>query len=101
MLAGAPTVPVALKVTDNAVDVTVAVRLFGPAVVPSVQLTRVAMPLAFVDTTPFAGGMVPPPLATANVALTPGSGLLCASRTSTDGAVATADPAVAFCASPA
>ena len=70
-----------------------AVRVFGPAVVASVQVPTVAMPLASVIglaavTSPFPG-------ATANVTATPATGLPLASRTITDGGEPTAVPAVA------
>ena len=47
------------------------------------------------------GTTVPPPVATANVTLTPGTGLLKVSVTITEGGVATAAPATADCPFPA
>jgi hypothetical protein len=70
-----------------------AVRVLAPAVVPSVQLPTVAMPLALVVCS--APVMLPSPKATANVTPTPWTGLLLASRTITDGGVVTAVPVVA------
>src|SRR5690349_17294833 len=86
---GAPATPVAVNVTGlpfNPVDV--AVNVFAPATVPSVQLPIVAMPLALVV---WVGPvMLPPPEANANVTDTPDTGLPFASFTITDGGVATA-----------
>ena len=92
--AAAPTVPVAVNVTGEPARLPlVAVSVFDPTVVPSVQLPTVAIPPAFV----IAGNPVPepPPAAISNVTLTPETGLLLASFMMTLGAVATADPAVA------
>src|SRR5436309_2096885 len=97
MIAAAPATPVAVNVALSAP--AVALRLFGPAVPPSVQLPTVAIPLAFVVALPPV--TLPPPAVTANVTPTPATGLLCASVTSTAGGVATALPAIALCASPA
>jgi len=85
---------VAVKVTglpDRVPDVAVSVLL--PAVVPRVQLPTVAIPLTLVVW--LAPVTLPPPVATAKVTLTPATGLFAASRTITDGATATAEPAVA------
>ena len=73
-LVTSPAVPVALKVTGEPLrPALVAVRLLAPALVPSVQLPTVAMPLALVMAVrPVAE---PPPLATAKVTLTPETGL--------------------------
>jgi hypothetical protein len=71
----------------------VAVREFGPGVLPNVQLPTVAMPLAFVVALP--PDTLPPPDATAKLTLTPFTGLPPASFTITLGGVATADPAFA------
>jgi hypothetical protein len=91
-----PGAPVAVKVTGLPLSVPeVAVSVFVPAVVPSVQLVTVAMPLLPVAT-PVVGTTVPPPEATANVTLTFATGLLNASRTMTAGGVATAVPTVAL-----
>lgn len=99
-LLATPAMPVAVNVIGLPVNpVEVAVRVLLPAVAPSVQLPTVAMPPAFVVAErPVA---LPPPVATANVTVTPATGLLFASRTITDGAVVTAAPAVAVCPSPA
>jgi hypothetical protein len=78
----------------------VAVRALAPAVVPSVQLVTAAIPLPLV-VTGLVGTTVPPPLATANVTLSPATGLPCVSVTSTAGATATAVPAVALWPFPA
>jgi hypothetical protein len=76
-----------------------AVRVFEPAVVPSVQPPTVATPALFVVCVPPV--TEPPPLATAKVTVTPLTGFPFASFTVTAGAVLTADPAVALCPSPA
>ena len=83
----------------GSLPVIVAVSVFAPAVVPSVQLPTVAIPDAFVVAT--APVSSPPPDATANVTDTPSTGLSFASRTSTLGAVATAAPATAVWLFPA
>jgi hypothetical protein len=96
----APAVPVAVNITGDPVsEPLVAVIVFDPAIAPNVQLPTVAMPLAFV----VAVNPVPdpPPLATTNVTDTPETTLLFTSFTITLGAVATAEPAVADCPSPA
>src|SRR5207249_863033 len=67
---------------------------FGPAVGPRIQEVTAAIPFAFV-VTGVVGVTEPPPDATANVTLTPPTGLPFASRTITDGSIATAVPAVA------
>lgn len=99
-----PGVPVAVKVTgepDSAPEV--AVSVLDPAVVPSVQAGDVAMPELSVVTVAGDPGDAkdPPPDATANVTDSPCTGLPAESVTNTEGAVATADPAVADCPSPA
>ena len=66
----------------------VAVSVFTPATGPSVQLPTVAMPCVFVLAVPPV--IAPPPVATAKVTVTPPTGLLFASRTSTLGGFATA-----------
>ena len=97
----APAVPVAVNVTGEPVSpADVAVRVLLPAVVPSVQLVTAAIPLAFVAIA-VVGTTVPPPDATAKVTFTPLTGLLLASRTMTEGATATAVPAVALWPFPA
>src|SRR5207249_6332547 len=73
---------------------------FGPAVGPSVHDVTAAIPFAFV-VTGVVGVTVPPPEATANVTLTPATGLPFASCTITDGSTATAVPAVVVWPSPA
>src|SRR5439155_403744 len=67
---------------------------------PSVHDVTAAIPLALVITG-VVGLTVPPPEATANVTLTPSTGLPCASRTITEGATGTAVPAVADSSLPA
>src|SRR5882762_8678179 len=91
-----PAVPVAVNVTGlplMPLPAAVAVRVFGPAVVASVQLPTVAMPLASV--VGLAAVRSPLPGATANVTATPATGFPLASRTITDGGEPTAVPAVA------
>ena len=73
MMAAAPTVPVALKVTGEPMPDTLALRLFAPAVAPSVQLPTEASPLAFV--VGVAPVVEPPPPDTAKVTVIPGVGL--------------------------
>jgi len=89
----APAVPVAVNVTGLPLipaPAAVAVRVFGPAVVDSVQLSTVAIPPASVL---WVAPVTPPfPGATANVTATPATGLPLASRTITDGGEATALP---------
>ncbi len=75
-----------------------AVRVLGPTVVPRTQLPAAAMPLAL--EVAFPPVTDPLPEATANTTETPEMGPL-APVTTTDGAVATAVPAAAVCASPA
>src|SRR5688572_13890622 len=97
---GVPAPPVAVNVTEAGVSpAPPAVRVFGPAVVPSVQLPIVAIPDAFVVAAPPV--IVPPPLATAKVIANPEIGFSNASVTFTPGGVATALPATAVCPSPA
>src|SRR3989304_3826059 len=101
MVVAAPAVPVAVNVTglpDSVPDV--AVRAFGPAVVPSPHAVTAAIPPVPV-VTGVVGLTVPPPVATANVTDTPTTGLLNWSRTSTEGSIATAVPTVALWPSPA
>jgi hypothetical protein len=87
-----PGVPVAVKVAGEPVrPALVAVRVFGPAAVPRVQLPTVAMPELLVVVV--APVREPPPVATAKVTLTPETGALDASSTRTLGAMATAVPA--------
>jgi hypothetical protein len=92
IVAAAPTVPVALKVTGLPDKVPEdAVNVFWPAVGLSVQLPTVATPLAFVVWLPPV--MVPFPGATANVTATPTTALPNPSVTSTEGGIGTALPA--------
>src|SRR5205807_9525297 len=77
----------------------VAVSVYGPAVLPRIQLPTAAMPVASVVW--FAPVTVPPPVPGANVTATPATGLLLASRTITDGGMATAVPVIAFWPLPA
>jgi hypothetical protein len=89
-----------VKVTGEPVaPVTVAVIVFVPTVAPRVQDPTVAMPEAFV----VADRPVPepPPEAIAKVTVAPGTRLPPESVRTTDGAVATAEPAVAVWPSPA
>src|SRR5438876_1076563 len=80
----------------------VAVSVFVPADVPSVHERSVAMPAPSVGTVvPVAGFVEPPPPVTSNFTPTPATGFPLASRTITDGAVATALPAVALWPLPA
>jgi hypothetical protein len=95
----APAVPVAVKATGVR-PAAAAVRLFFPAVVPSVHAVSAAMPLAFV-TTGVVGLTLPLPAAGVNVTATPATGLLNWSRTITAGGVATAVPTVAIWLFPA
>jgi hypothetical protein len=95
-----PTVPVAVNVTGEPVRPdTVAVNVFVPAVVPRVQDPTVAMPEAFV----VADRPVPepPPEAIAKVTVAPGTRLPPESVRTTDGAVESAEPAVAVWLLPA
>src|SRR5207302_10002705 len=97
----APAVPVAANVTGLPVrPAEVAVREFGPAVVPSVQEVSAATPLAFVRIG-VVGLTLPLPAAGVNVTDTPATGLLNWSRTITAGGVATAVPTVAVWLLPA
>ena len=94
-VAGAPATPVAVNVRGLPVSPgDVAVSVYGPAVLPRVQLPTAAMPVASVVW--FAPETVPPLVPGAKVTATPATGLLLASRTITDGGMATAVPVVAF-----
>ena len=89
-----PGLPVAVNVTGEPdSDPDVVVRVFAPAVVPSVHEVTAATPDAFVVADPPTTD--PPPMATANVTDTLGTALPAASVTNTLGAVDTAAPAVA------
>src|SRR5207245_2790641 len=94
IVAAAPAVPVAVKVTGlpaSAPELAVSVLL--PAVVLSVQLPTVATPLVLVVWLPPV--IVPFPGAAANVTATPVTGFPFASLTITDGGALTAVPTVA------
>ena len=93
----APAVPVAVNVNGEPVSpAAVALSVFAPAVVPSVQPVTAAIPSAPVATVAGdAGSIEPPPDATANVTETPETGLPLASVTSTLGGIVTDDPATA------
>jgi hypothetical protein len=91
MVLGAPAVPVAVNVTGEPFAAALAVNAFEPAVFPSVQLPTVATPWLFVVVD--APVTDPPPAATANVTVSPTTGLFRLSFTLTLGA--TFDPAVA------
>src|SRR5436190_5029959 len=90
---------------------TAAVTVFAPVVVPRVQDASVATPAASLVTVPPEAGLVaPPPDVTVNVTAMPLTGLLCASRTTTDGDATDAFTvplcvvtlfATIFCAAPA
>jgi hypothetical protein len=75
----------------------VAMRVLAPAVVPSVHEVSAAMPFAS-ETTAVVGRNEPPPTPTEKETATPATGFPAASRTRTDGAIATALPATAVCA---
>ncbi|HVN74204.1 MAG TPA: hypothetical protein VMT44_06405 [Methanoregula sp.] len=98
VITGEPAVPVAVKVTA-VIPVTVAVRVFDPAVVPSVHPATEATPFDPVVVDP--PDTLPPPEAMAKITVTPLTGLLFASFTITLGGVATAVPTAADCPSPA
>src|SRR5205085_2670196 len=92
IVAAAPAVPVAVKVTGLPVsDPDVAVNVFEPAVALSVQLPTVATPLVLVVWLPPV--IVPFPGATANVTIGSASWMAVASLSVTDGGVRTAVPA--------
>src|SRR5947208_1051480 len=100
-LPAAPAVPGAVTVSGLPVSVPdVTVRVFGPAVGPKVHEVTSAIPLAFV-VTGVVGVTEPPPDATANVTVTPATGLPFASCAITDGFTSTAVPAVDVWPSPA
>src|SRR5205809_3800062 len=94
----APAVPSAVKVTGLPLipdPATVAVSVFVPTVVLSVQLPTVAIPLPFVVWVPPV--TLPLPAAGANVTVTPCTGLPLPSCTITDGGAPTALPPGADC----
>ena len=89
-----PAAPWAVNVTGlPARPLEDAVRVFMPAVVPSVHDVSAAMPLAFVRTG-VVGFTLPLPDPGVNVTATPATGLLNWSRTITAGGVWTGVPAV-------
>src|SRR5712692_9429709 len=99
--AAGPATPVAVKDTGLPVRASdVAVNVFGPAAVPSVQDVTAAMPPALVSTA-VVGVTVPPPTVTAKVTATPATGLPLASFTITDGGMSTAVTTVAVWLLPA
>ena len=83
-IAAGPATPVAVNVT-GAIPLTVAVNVFVPTTVPSVQLLTCATPLEFVFTV--ARPMLPPPPVTAQTTSTPGIGTPSDDVTVTDGSV--------------
>jgi hypothetical protein len=77
-------------------DPEVAVTVLLPAVAPRTHEPKAAIPDVFVTTVfPLDDEIDPPPVATANVTLTPDFGLPLTSTTSTDGATVTALPPTA------
>jgi len=95
IVAAAPAVPVAVKVTGlPESDPDAAVSVFGPAVGLSVQEVRAAIPSVPVLTA-VVGVTVPLPAAGVNVTATPSTGFPFASFTITEGGALTAVPAVA------
>ena len=89
-----------MKLTGEPVNVPlVAVSVFAPAVVLSVQAGLLAIPaLSVVTVVPEVSE--PEPVPVAKVTDTPLTALPCASLTFTDGAIATAVPTVALCELP-
>jgi len=85
-------VPVAVNVTGLPESpLAAAVRVFAPALEPSVQDVSVAIPEPFVVTVPpLAGDVEPPPAVTVKVTTVPVTALPFTSRTSTEGATDTA-----------
>src|SRR5205823_1138608 len=95
IVAAAPAVPVAVKVTGlPESDPDAAVSVFGPAVGLSVQEVRAAIPSVPVLTA-VVGVTVPLPAAGVNVTATPSTGFPFASFTITDGGALTTVPAQA------
>ena len=92
----APATPVAVKLTGEPLNVPlVAVSVFAPAVVLSVQAGLVAIPALSVVTA-LDEASEPEPVPVAKITDTPLTALPCASVTFTDGAVVTAVPTVAL-----
>src|SRR5579859_406183 len=94
--------PVLLVSTNTAGEparpATVAVTVSGPAADPRVQVVRVATPDAFVvGVAPVMAPLRDPPAPSANVTVTPDTGLANWSAIFTAGGLATAVPAVADC----
>jgi hypothetical protein len=89
--AAGPAVDVAVKTTAGSVP-EVAVTVFGPAIVPSVQDPTVATPASLLVTV--APATDPPPAVTANVTAMPGIGEPFWSFTMTEGGGVTASPTV-------
>jgi hypothetical protein len=91
-------VPVAVK-TTGVIEPTLAESELAPAPEPRVHPPTVATPLAFVVCVPPVTD--PPPVVTENVTDAPVTRFPFASFTMTDGAIGTAVPTGAVCASPA
>src|SRR5689334_9438186 len=84
ILLAAPACPTAVKTTDAfGTAEELAVTVYVPGVVGSVQLVRLAWPFASV--TALSGAMLPPLSATENETTTPGTGLPAPSLTTTRG----------------
>src|SRR5215207_10231327 len=94
LMVAVPAIAVAVKTTGPATPAAEALRVFGPAPLPSVQLVTVATPLVFV-LRGVIGSMLPPPPVTLNVTGIPATRLSSASVTTTEGATATAVPVAA------
>ena len=74
-----------------------ALTVFNPAVVPRVQVVRVATPPELVLIVAGLAGLVePPPAVTVNTTLTPATGFPLASVTTTEGGALTVVPAAAL-----
>src|ERR1051325_9942152 len=104
-----PAIGVAASAVAVAVNVTglpwsvpdVAVKVFGPAALPRVQLVTAALPLALGVCEAPVTLPHPPPVPGPTVAAPPATGLANASRTTTAGGTVTAVPTVAVWPSPA
>jgi hypothetical protein len=96
-LEAAPAVAVAENVTEST-PATLARKESRPAVEPSVQVTDAAPEASLVEESALT---LPPPASTVHFTTAPWTAFPCASVTRTLGAVATAVPAAAVCASPA
>src|SRR5512147_434199 len=99
MVVAGPAVPVALNVTGLPVRLPeLAVTVLLPAVVPRVQLVRVAMPEALVlMVAGLTGLLLPLPAVRVKTTATFWTGLPFVSVTFTEGGAATAVPTVALC----